>query len=304
MRCERGRSSRTESIDDMLTRQQRDDFEAQGLVRLRGVFSKAEAAAMEDQIWNALRHKHGMARDDPSPWKMPPGASAVDARLRGPGEVPLRDQPVFTPIGGPALLAALDDLIGPGRWEVPRQWGQFLLTFPTPKGSSWSRAHWHTDFSYLPGQYPLEGALVISFIGDVPRGNGGTLVLAGSHRLMAPLMESNPKASEQIVLPALLQADPWLKSLCCDWTLEDWTTRLPTREHKINGNALRVIKLDGEAGDVVVGQPWLVHSAVPNRGDRPRFMRVARIRATPPSFGDDSAPHNNALQPTPEDGRG
>jgi hypothetical protein len=257
----------------MLTVQQRDEFDAQGFLRLRGVFSRAEAAAMEAHIWNALSRKHGISPGDPSSWEIPPGSKLQ----------PLRTHPVFHPIGGPALVAALDDLIGPGRWGVPRHWGQFLVSFPVPEGSSRSRANWHTDFPYSLAATCVVGALVISFIAEVPRGNGGTLVIAGSHKLVARFVDAKPHlrgAKMKVTRQALLQSDPWLKSLCCDWTVEDWTARLPLSEHAIEGLPVRVVELGGEPGDVVVGHPWLVHSPSPNRGDRPRFMRVQRIRPT------------------------
>ena len=37
----------------MPTERERDDFRTQGFLHLRGVFSAAQAAAMEDCIWTA-----------------------------------------------------------------------------------------------------------------------------------------------------------------------------------------------------------------------------------------------------------
>lgn len=261
----------------MLTHEQQSEFEQQGFVRLRGVFSRAEAAAMEDRLWTALHRKHGVSRDEVGSWTIPPAS----------GLQPLRTHAVFQPIGGPALLDALDDLIGPGRWEKPKHWGQFLVSFPARAGASRSRASWHTDFPYgLPADRVI-GALVLSFLSEVPPRTGGTLAVAGSHRLVARFLDARPglrAARMKVARRALLESDPWLKSLCCGWSGEDWVAALPTAEHEIGDIPLRVVELTGEPGDVVVGHPWLLHSPSPNRGERPRFMRVQRIRpARPPS---------------------
>jgi hypothetical protein len=256
----------------MSSQEQRSEFERSGFVRLRGAFSRAEAAAMEDHLWAALCRKHGVSREDPRSWEIPPAA----------GLQPLRTHAVFAPIGGPALLEALDDLIGAGRWEEPRHWGQFLVSFPTVAGASPSRANWHTDFPYSLPADRVAGALVISFLGEVPARTGGTLAIAGSHRLIARFLAAKPhlrKARMKVTRRALLDSDPWLRSLACDWTGDDWAAALPASEHAVADVPLRVVELTGEPGDVVVGHPWLLHSSSPNRGDRPRFMRVQRIRS-------------------------
>jgi hypothetical protein len=42
----------------------------------------------------------------------------------------------------------------------------------------------------------------------------------------------------------------------------------------VGGVPLRVVELTGEPGDVVFCQPVMVHCVGPNRGQRPRFMRI------------------------------
>ena len=56
---------------------------------------------------------------------------------------------------------------------------------------------------------------------------------------------------------------------------------------------VRVAEISGEAGDVVVAHPWLLHCApTPNCGDVPRLMRVQRIRTSlglgPVDLADES----------------
>ncbi len=46
------------------------------------------------------------------------------------------------------------------------------------------------------------------------------------------------------------------------------------RETVVDGVPLRVVELTGEPGDTVFCHPVMVHCAAPNRGTRPRFMRI------------------------------
>ena len=46
------------------------------------------------------------------------------------------------------------------------------------------------------------------------------------------------------------------------------------RETIVEGVPLRVVELTGEPGDMVFCHPLIVHCAAPNRGARPRFMRI------------------------------
>jgi len=42
----------------------------------------------------------------------------------------------------------------------------------------------------------------------------------------------------------------------------------------VEGVPLRVVELTGEPGDMVFCHPLIVHCVAPNRGQRPRFMRI------------------------------
>ena len=46
---------------------------------------------------------------------------------------------------------------------------------------------------------------------------------------------------------------------------------------EIGGTHLRVVELTGEPGDMVLCQPTIVHTASPNCGTWPRFMRIGMV---------------------------
>lgn len=89
----------------------------------------------------------------------------------------------------------------------------------------------------------------------------------------------------KVVRRALLASDPWLAALGAESADEARDRSPDAREHVVGDVPVRIVELIGEPGDVVIGHPWLLHTPAPNRGDRPRFARVQRIRPQP---GHDS----------------
>ena len=53
--------------------------------------------------------------------------------------------PAFKAIGTDRTLDAIDDVLGAGNWNQPRDWGAYFILFPT--GGPWSIAPggWHVD---------------------------------------------------------------------------------------------------------------------------------------------------------------
>ncbi len=256
----------------MLNQVQLDEFERLGLVRVQGAFSLPESKAMQDALWNALHGKHGVSPDDRTSWHLPAGL----------GLQKLRAHETFKPIFGPALRSALDDLIGRGCWQQPPHWGSFLVSFPAAPGAK-SRPNFHTDFPYDIAADRVDGALVFAFLGAVPESAGGTLVVEGSHRVVARFIQAKPhlrSAKMKVTRKALLASHPFLTRLCGDWTAGDWVSALPKRSEVVLDNAVRVIELTGQPGDVVICHPWMLHSPSPNRGTGPRLMTVQRIHTS------------------------
>jgi hypothetical protein len=250
-----------------LSAEQREHFDRHGFVRVRGAFDGA--ADMEDRIWVFLARR-GIDRDDPATW--PTGDARHLQKL-------LRD-PVFMPIGGPATTAAIDDLLGAGRWARPDHWGEFLVTFPEP-GRRWTvPTLWHTDAAYTDPLQPLLGVMLFSFLNRVEHRGGGTLVVAGSHRLVARFVADRPNVAEErsaATRKAFYQSHPWLGDLLATGEDPDCYERL-TAEADIDGLPARVVELTGDAGDIVIAHPLLAHCVSPNCARQPRFVRIIRPR--------------------------
>jgi hypothetical protein len=256
----------------MLTASQRAEFEAKGFVRIPAAFSREAAAAMEARVWEWLERRYALSRADPATWSV-----SAPTGLQG-----LKRQAVFEAIGSETTCAALDALLGPGGWKRPRDWGGFLVNFPSAGPWCVPSRVWHTDFGFRgPPDRPF-GALVFSFLSDVSPGAGGTLVVEGSHRVIRQFLAEHPRAAHtkmKGVRLALMQNDPWLASLARREEGPARVERLMREGAVVAGVPVRVVELSGEAGDLVIGHNWLLHAGAPNCGSRPRIMRVQRVAA-------------------------
>jgi hypothetical protein len=249
----------------VLTADQHDEFGATGMLRLAGAFSGAAAEAICGRLWKFLASQHAIHRGEPSTWTV---------------EYPTRFQPVthsgaFRAVGGGPLCAALDALLGAGQWARPRWWGRPLVTFP--QGGPWelpARA-WHFDCMPLSAgrRRPVQ---FFAFLNQVrPRG-GGTLVLAGSHRLVAHYLGLG-EAFRLDPVRTSLAAHPWLRGLWKPGDDGDRIQRYMNDGTVIDGVPLRVVELTGEPGDVILMHSDTFHAAAPNRLTEPRMMLTEMI---------------------------
>jgi hypothetical protein len=243
-------------------------FERDGYVVVRQAFSPADALAMERQWWRELEGTHGVRRDDRSSWR----------QIEGDLKAAKRD-PVQAKILTGRVRGVLDDLLGPGAWPPPRDWGRPLVTFPEPGAWAVPARLWHWD---NPCELHLDrprALFVVSFIGPVASGGGGTLILSGSPRLLIRQERQLPAGQRRGSIATLRErfhrSAPWLMALTgLAPSPADRTAAFMDHETTVDGVPLRVVELTGEPGDMVFCHPVMVHCAAPNRGPRPRFMRI------------------------------
>lgn len=252
----------------MLTAQQRSEFERLGLTCVPNAFPADAAARMCDRVWDALARRYGIARGAPTTWTV-----EEPRHLQA-----LRRAHAFDAIASPALLAAIDEILGVGEWQRPKQWAEALVTFP--RGGGWDVPHqrWHFDWPVCGTMQPLAGLKVLAFLAPVAPGCGGTLVLAGSHRLVERLTSSDTRPRPGRVLrTALFTSHPWLRELGSRPSGADRVARL-LQGTVIDGVQAHVAELTGAAGDVVLLHPWLLHAAAPNCGSSPRVMAGQNVQ--------------------------
>ena len=243
-------------------------FERDGYVAVRQAFSRADGLAMERQWWRELEAAHGIRADDPSSWH----------QIRGDLKAAKRD-PVQAKILTDRVRGVFDDLLGQAAWSRPRDWGRALVTFPGPGLWDVPTRLWHWD---NPCELHLDqprALFVVSFIGPVAPRGGGTLILSGSPRLLIQ-QERRIPPSQRGELGArnwerFHRSHPWLRTLTGQApSPADRIAAFMDRETTVDGVPLRVVELTGEPGDMVFCHPVMVHCVAPNRGGRPRFMRI------------------------------
>lgn len=249
-------------------------FERDGYVVVRQAFSRADGLAMEQQWWRELEDTHGIRPDDRSSWGQIVGD--LKAAKRDPSQARILTERV---------RGVLDDLLGKAAWSPPRDWGRPLVTFPEPGAWDVPARLWHWDNPCEPHLDRPTGLFVVSFIGSVAPRSGGTVILSGSPRLLIQQERQIPASHRDDSIAVLRErfhrSHPWLMALTGQApSPADRIAAFMDTETIVEGVPLRVVELTGEPGDMVFCHPVMVHCVAPNRGTRPRFMRIkTQVRA-------------------------
>ncbi|WP_034263629.1 phytanoyl-CoA dioxygenase family protein [Actinospica robiniae] len=251
----------------MVTEDQADEFRTTGLLRLPGAFPPAAAEAMRERLWEFLAERDVIDRDAPTTW-----------RVAAPtGFQPVTHSGAFHAVGSQALCTALDALFGADGWVRPRWWGRPLVTFPGSGRWELPAAGWHFDF--MPASAKPRPVQYFAFLGEVPASGGGTLVLSGSHRLVARYLDDGKSFRMGAVRTALTE-HPWLRELWAPsgpGNPDERIQRYLGNETTVDGVPLRVVELTGQPGDVVIMHSDTFHAAAPNRSSQPRMMLTEMI---------------------------
>lgn len=252
----------------MLSPAEIDHFHRHGYLIVRGAFAADDARLMQREWWAEMAEVHGVLREDRSTWtpflgdlKRPKAAATEAAFLTN------------------RVRRVVDGLLGPGVWSPPRDWGRALVTLPSAGAWNVPTGLWHWDSHVGWHLERLRALFVVSFVGEVVARGGGTLLLAGSHRLLER-WEAGLSAEAQRLGFAkrrelFHRSAPWLKALTgLSGSPSDRIGAFMDRNTNIDGVAVRVIELTGAPGDMVFCHPAIGHCVAPNCGDQPRFMRI------------------------------
>ncbi len=251
----------------ILTDERRAQFERHGVLRLPGLLPRPHAEAMADRLWSAMASSHGVGRDDRATWTVqrPAGFQALE-RSGG-----------FRELDDPAFRALFDAFLGAGQWNEPPHWGAALVTFPdTVRPWDVPFRNWHIDLPASGAGDDLSLLRAFAFLNEVrPRG-GGTLYIAGSHRVvMDRARAAGPESLRSAQMRERLKVEePWLAALWSKEDREDRIERFMVRGGRARGVDLRVEEMTGAPGDVIVMHPCMFHTIAPNALDQPRLMVV------------------------------
>ena len=259
-----------------------EEFANTGVAHLHAAFSAEEAAAMRAVTWSHLEQRYELRQHDPSTWP---------TDRRGISLKPLKGRREFTPVvANEALREVCDHVFGAQGWKPPGRGPRLLLTFPTP--GPWAMpARWHCDISFHHASFPIPAVQLWAFIERVDPGGGGTLLLAGSHRLVDRYRHGLPEVHRRangINYTRFMQQHPGLDHLWRGGTPENPRRELLGELHEVDGIQVQAIELSGEPGDMFISHGHVFHAAAPNTSTRPRLMMTAMINRLweAPAAGD------------------
>ena len=243
----------------MLTPSAIDDFIADGVIAVRAAFSREIAEACVEVVWNRLEDQ-GVDRRDRGTWtravvwvSCPEGAPFVEAGT------------------SPALWEAYDQLIGPGRWPRRQEVGGSIpVRFPSEDDPGYAGWHFESGVATEGGttwssvHSPTQALVALFLLTDVGERDAPTLALRGSHLDVAAVLGRAGEAG-------------------LEWAALD--SHVPASMFERD-----VVTVTGQAGDVYLCHPFLVHRASwPHRGRTPRIMAQPSIWLKEPYRRDGEA---------------
>src|SRR5215469_12399998 len=188
-----------------------DAFVRDGFVAVRRAVDAGTAAACRELIWAAMERR-GVRRDDPGSW--PPLVQGMDD---------LAGEPLLAACTAPALTAAYDELIGPGRWERATRAMRSAAIGETvvvrfPAEGERANAGYHIESSYdapdgsgagwVNIRSRNRGLLALFLFTDVGRHDAPTRLLCGSHlavpQFLAPYGEAGTDSDADFWRPSTL----------------------------------------------------------------------------------------------------
>lgn len=247
-----------------LTTKQREVYDCDGLVALRGAVPAGDVAAMSDALWRELERR-GIRREARETWPRAP------AELLQTGFASVGKSGAFAGMASPAVLGAVDDLLGPG-WVQPSRWGLPLVTFPDDS-AEWDvpRANWHLD-GPVSAEAPAIARVFLILAPLAPKG-GGTIVALGSHRLMLKIAQrAGGTLKSADAIRRLRTEHPWFTSMMSTTDRHDRVRRFMEEGVAAEGVHVRIAEMTGEPGDVLLMHPSMLHAASPNVTRQPRMM--------------------------------
>lgn len=261
-------------------------FVDHGWVLVKAAFSKQVAAGIVASAWRELEDQ-GIMRDDPETWKKgpytrtggPPNVSIMASRgdkeaaakiaeIRSRYGLP-PEPPLLRDVAPRALGAQLDCVGGSDRVKDPDRLklnDSVAVNLCSQDGdlgeAGWRSVHapgWHKDgwhFRHFLDS-PQQGLLLGYFFSDILPGSGGTQICVDSIGVVARLLAQHPEGIHPDTVMSYIH--PHMVKTC-----------------------RRFEELTGEAGDMVIMHPYMVHRVAGNPSGRPRFAQFPSIQLARP----------------------
>lgn len=253
----------------ILTSGQLNEFDRRGVLRVPRLFSTDQVRRAREHVQRRLA-RLGLWSD--GAWTLGERPQWPATGLKSSKAIGNKHPDVEALLEHPTLLSVAEALLGSREFDrtVYRR-PQILFTLPN--ADTWTvPTHWHVDLPRLAsGRRP--GIQVFTFLDTVESRGGGTLVLAGSHRLLNEGRFLRVKG-----LRSLLHREPFFRELYSEAnTTHEDRARLLGQVGAVGDVTLEVVELTGIAGDAYFTDLRVLHTAAPNAANSPRMMATHRF---------------------------
>ena len=255
-----------------LTPEQRDAFQQAGIVRLDGLVSAEGVRRARDAVLRPLERlglwKAGAWHLDALPRPQWPDTGLKTSHVIG-----NRYPELAALIEEPALTAAVDELLEGRSFERPGPNRRPQVLFTLPNALTWTvPSGWHSDSPRLASGQSA-GVQLFAFLDDVETRGGGTLALAGSHRLLNQRRPIRPSEFRKLLRP-----EPFFADLFDAAESSPRRADLLHRTGAVGNVQLQIVEMTGVPGDVWLMDLRMMHVGSPNAAKRPRMMLTFRYQ--------------------------
>jgi hypothetical protein len=251
-----------------LTPEQRAAFERDGVICLPGFLPADRVAAAQAVVFAALE-RGSLWRD--GAWRLDGEKPVWPAHGPPASKLIGNKHPELSALFEAEPVRALVDAFLEGHPVDRRIYRRPMSLFTLPNAGDWTLPNgWHTDAPRLAsGRAP--GVQLFAFLSPVAARGGGTMALAGSHRLLNDGRSLTLKGMRRELAP-----EPFFRQLWRNDPLV-WAADAEYPAGAVENLPLRVVEMRGAPGDVWLMDLRTFHSASPNAAEVPRVMLTQRF---------------------------
>ncbi|MCH2354954.1 MAG: phytanoyl-CoA dioxygenase family protein [Pseudomonadales bacterium] len=259
----------------MLSQEEKESFVKWGFVKIDALIPNEVVDPIREAVLGRLR-RHGFWGEEG--WEAPADAEA-EKKLRNTIKEISRSSKSLRPILTERVLSYARDLVSGDEVEMSPPITQFLFTAPRSYvmnhdgrwNGEWEvpRSIWHLDMPRSRSIGP-PGPEMFTFLNKVEPKGGGTLILAGSHRLLNDVDYLSSKGVKR-----KLKRHAYFRELTGKGDGD--RSRFLEEIGDIDNVPVKVVELTGDPGDVYFVDLRLLHSLGANTSDQPRMMIAQRM---------------------------
>ena len=259
----------------MLSQEEKESFVKWGFVKIDALIPNEVVDPIREAVLDRLC-RHGFWGEEG--WKAPADAEA-EMKLRNTIKEISRSSKSLRPILTERVLSYARDLVSGDEVEMSPPITQFLFTAPRSYvmnhdgrwNGKWEvpRSIWHLDMPRSRSIGP-PGPEMFTFLNKVEPKGGGTLILAGSHRLLNDVDYLSSKGVKR-----KLKRHAYFRELTGKGDGD--RSRFLEEIGYIDNVPVKVVELTGDPGDVYFVDLRLLHSLGANTSDQPRMMIAQRM---------------------------